>query len=79
MKGPVTGYGGLESSLKVLKDLPCGRPQKLVAVKNVVGLQVGVSSTKKCVQHVSRGRDQSVMMFWYKRDDDVVVTWVITE
>jgi hypothetical protein len=28
-------------------DLPCGRAQKALADKNVVGLQVGVSSTKK--------------------------------
>ena len=60
-------------------DLPCGRPQKPVAVKNVVGLQVGVSSTKKCVQHVSRGRDHAGMVFWRKKNDHGVVTRVISD
>ena len=37
--------------------LPCGRNGIRSADKNVIGQQVGVSSTKRCVQHVSRGRD----------------------
>ena len=53
--------------------------ENVQADKNVIGLQVSVSSTRKCVQKVLRGRDESVMMFRRKNNDHGVVTWVITD
>ena len=41
--------------------------------KTLLGYKSACPARKRCVQHFSSGLDQSVMMFWCKKDDDGVV------
>ena len=53
-------------NLKIL-DLSLSAVRWRTADKNVVTYKSACPARKKCVQNVSRGRDQSLMMFWRKK------------
>ena len=41
--------------------------KKRSLTKTLLGYKSACPARKKCVQHVSRGRNQSVMIFWRKK------------
>ena len=53
--------------------------EKRSLTKTLLGYKLACPDRKMCVQHVLRGRDQCMMMFWDKKDDAGVVMGVITD
>jgi len=62
-----------------ISNLPLAGCKKQPLTKTLLGYKSACPVRKSCVQHVSRGLHQSVMMFWCKNDDDGGVTGVITD
>ena len=62
-----------------ISNLPLADCLRQSLTKTLLGYKSACPARKKCFQHVSRGRDQSVMMFWGKKNDDGVVTGVIPD
>ena len=62
-----------------ISNLPLAGCKKQPLTKTLLGYKSTCPVRKTCVQHVSRGLHQSVMMFWCKQDDDGVVTGVLPD
>ena len=49
-----------------ISNLPLAERFKRSLTKTLLGYKSACPARKRCVQHVLRGRDQCVMMFWDK-------------
>ena len=62
-----------------ISNLPLAHWKNQWLTKTLLGYKSACPVRERCVQHLSRGLHQSVMMFWLKKDDDGVVTGVILD
>ena len=62
-----------------ISNLPLAGVKTTPLTKTLLGYKSACPARKRCVQYVSLGRDQSVMMFWGENNDDGMVMGVITD